>query len=182
MRSQSCQHPNSDCTAKDNNCVQPIAEILPGTVKPEHKPRTPIQERLVSMPFDDDDGRSLSRRARREVSVDIGHGDRECDVGSHTPLPGPLACPSTFVDRQTAIADHSPMPPCAGFTTYPDIQLTFEDARKLFWEPLGKYQEASELAVTGHGTSTSNSPDNRSPSLQVRLLRRLGEPTLAGAG
>ena len=86
--------------AKDNNCLQPIAEILPGIVKSEHKPLTPIHERLVSMPFDDDDGRSLSRRARRDVSVDIGHGDCECDVGSHTPLPGPLACPSTFVDRQ----------------------------------------------------------------------------------
>ena len=60
------------------------------------------------------------------------------------------------------------MPPCTGFTAYPDIQLTFEDARKRFWEPLGKYQEASELAVTGHGTSTSNSPDNRSPSLRAR--------------
>ena len=47
-------------------------------------------------------------------------------------------------------------------------------------QPLGKYQEASELAVTGHGTSTSNSSDNRSPSLRVRLLRRLGEPELAG--
>ena len=47
-------------------------------------------------------------------------------------------------------------------------------------QPLGKYQEASELAVTGHGTSTSNSPDNRSPSLRVRLLRRVGEPELAG--
>ena len=40
--------------AKDNNRLQPIAEILPGIVKPEHKPLTPIQERLVSMPFDDD--------------------------------------------------------------------------------------------------------------------------------
>ena len=40
--------------AKDNNCLQPIAEILPGIVKPEHKALTPIQERLVSMPFDDD--------------------------------------------------------------------------------------------------------------------------------
>ena len=40
--------------AKDNNCLQPIAEILPGIVKPEHKSLTPIQERLVSMPFDDD--------------------------------------------------------------------------------------------------------------------------------
>ena len=40
--------------AKDNNCLQPIAEILPGIVKPEHKPLTPIQERPVSMPFDDD--------------------------------------------------------------------------------------------------------------------------------
>ena len=27
-----------------------------------------------------------------------------------------------------------------------------------------------------------NSPDNRSPSLRVRLLRRLGEPELAGTG
>ena len=38
--------------AKDNNCLQPIAEILPGIVKREHKTLTPIQEHLVSMPLD----------------------------------------------------------------------------------------------------------------------------------
>ena len=36
---------------------------------------------------------------------------------------------------------------CTGFTTYPDIQLTFEDARKLFSEPLGKYQEAVAVVL-----------------------------------
>ena len=36
---------------------------------------------------------------------------------------------------------------CTGFTTYPDIQLNFEDAGKLFSEPLGKYQEAVAVVL-----------------------------------
>lgn len=34
----------------------PAAAILPAIIKPEHKPLTPIQERLIALPAEDDDG------------------------------------------------------------------------------------------------------------------------------
>jgi hypothetical protein len=39
-----------------------VGDILPAIVKPEMKPLTPIQERLLSMPSGDEDGREAGTK------------------------------------------------------------------------------------------------------------------------
>jgi hypothetical protein len=48
--------PIDDKTAKG---MQRIGELLPAIIKPHHKPLTPIQERLVSMPLPDEEAQSI---------------------------------------------------------------------------------------------------------------------------
>ena len=48
--------PIDDKTAKG---MQRIGELLPAIIKPHHKPLTPIQERLLSMPLPDEEAQSI---------------------------------------------------------------------------------------------------------------------------
>ena len=60
--------------AKDNNCLQPIAEILPGIVKREHKTLTPIQERLISMPLDGSNAINMTALWKTQWIESLIHG------------------------------------------------------------------------------------------------------------
>jgi hypothetical protein len=52
-----------------------IREILPGILKPEHKPLSPIQERLVSMPVRDFDDIEILSSDKLRTSKGAPSGD-----------------------------------------------------------------------------------------------------------